>query len=80
MSKTLTVGPKGQVVIPAELRRELGIEPGDKVVVEREDDALKITSRKLIISKLRGKYADLGASLSEELLAERRAEAEAKGW
>ena len=27
------VGPKGQVVIPAEARDELGFKPGDKVVV-----------------------------------------------
>ena len=27
-----TVGERGQVVIPAEARQELGIEPGDKVL------------------------------------------------
>ncbi|MCL2280566.1 AbrB/MazE/SpoVT family DNA-binding domain-containing protein [Candidatus Saccharibacteria bacterium] len=27
------VGPKGQVVIPAEAREELGFRPGDKVMV-----------------------------------------------
>ncbi len=26
------VGPKGQIVIPAEAREEFGIQPGDKVV------------------------------------------------
>ncbi len=30
-----TVGAKGQIVIPAEARRELGIEEGDKLVVLR---------------------------------------------
>ncbi len=30
---TATVGPKGQIVIPIEARRRLGIKPGDKVVV-----------------------------------------------
>ncbi len=28
-----TVGEKGQVVLSAKLRRELGIEPGDKIAV-----------------------------------------------
>ncbi len=30
-----TVGSKGQIVIPAEARRELGIEEGDKLVILR---------------------------------------------
>ena len=27
----VTVGPKGQVVIPAEVREEMGVKPGDKL-------------------------------------------------
>jgi AbrB family looped-hinge helix DNA binding protein len=80
VAKMMTVGPKGQIVIPAELRKELGIMPGDRLLLDLEDNTLKITSRKSVIAKLQGKYADLGVSLSEELMAERRAEAEAKGW
>jgi len=30
-----TVGEKGQVVIPAEARAELGIKPGDKILIMR---------------------------------------------
>lgn len=29
---TATVGPKGQVVIPAEVRESMGIKPGDKLI------------------------------------------------
>ncbi len=29
---TATVGPKGQVVIPAEVRESMGIKPGDKLL------------------------------------------------
>jgi AbrB family looped-hinge helix DNA binding protein len=38
MSKVIgmaTVGAKGQIVIPAEARRDLGIKEGDKLVVLR---------------------------------------------
>lgn len=28
-----TVGPKGQIVIPAEARANLGLKPGDKVII-----------------------------------------------
>ncbi|MEJ5252043.1 MAG: AbrB/MazE/SpoVT family DNA-binding domain-containing protein [Chthonomonadetes bacterium] len=31
----VTVGERGQIVIPAEARRDLGIEPGDKLIVMR---------------------------------------------
>lgn len=30
---TVTVGTKGQIVIPAEARKKLGIEPGEKLLV-----------------------------------------------
>ena len=30
---TATIGTKGQIVIPSEAREELGLNPGDKVVV-----------------------------------------------
>lgn len=30
-----TVGERGQIVIPAEARAEMGIEPGDKVLIMR---------------------------------------------
>lgn len=35
---TVTVGPKGQVVIPAEVREGMGIKPGDKLVALYFDD------------------------------------------
>lgn len=39
---THKVGPKGQVVIPKELRDELGIEPGDEVSFWREGDHVAV--------------------------------------
>jgi AbrB family looped-hinge helix DNA binding protein len=32
---SVTVGERGQIVIPAEARGEMGIEPGDKLLVMR---------------------------------------------
>lgn len=59
---THRVGAKGQVVIPKELRDELGIEPGDEVTFWRHEDHLAMRpahSR----NPLRGRFA--GSSLSE---------------
>lgn len=38
----VTVTPKGQVMIPATLRKRFGIKPGRKVTVEVEGDCLVI--------------------------------------
>lgn len=45
---TVTVGPKGQVVIPAEVRERMNINPGDKLVVlylEEKQSVAFITER-----------------------------------
>jgi AbrB family looped-hinge helix DNA binding protein len=39
---TARVGPKGQIVIPQQLRAELGIQPGDEIEVWREGDHLAL--------------------------------------
>lgn len=39
---TVRVGPKGQVVVPKAIRDRLGISPGDDVVVEEADGAVRI--------------------------------------
>ncbi len=37
-ARTVKVDPKGRLSIPAELRKLLGIEPGDTLFVETEDN------------------------------------------
>jgi len=68
---THKVGPKGQVVIPKELRDALGIEPGDEVSFWRDGDhvALQPAGR----AQLRGRFAqyDLVALLEAERRADR---------
>ena len=68
---THRVGPKGQVVIPKELRDELGIEPGDEVSFWRHGDhvALRPVGHR---RPLRGRFA--GSSLVDALSAERDAD------
>ena len=66
---THRVGPKGQVVIPKELRDELGIEPGDEVDfwLHRDHVAVRPAQRR---PPLRGRFA--GSDLVGELEATRR--------
>lgn len=68
---THRVGPKGQVVIPKELRDALGIEPGDEVSFWREDD--RVTIRPASPRRpLRGRFR--GSSLVDVLADERAAD------
>lgn len=80
-TKEVELGPKGRVVIPAEIRAKLQVQPGDKLLFIEENGEVRLTTRRAIVGSLRGAFKlPGGRSLSEELLAERRAEAEAKGW
>jgi AbrB family looped-hinge helix DNA binding protein len=71
---THRVGPKGQVVIPKELRDELGIEPGDEVSFWRHDDHVAV--RPAGRTQLRGRFRDhdLVAVLQDERRRDRARE------
>lgn len=45
---TVTVSDKGQVVIPAAIRRRLGLEPGSKLDFELEGDSIRMRPSKSI--------------------------------
>ena len=38
----LTVSSRGQITLPASMRKHLGITPGDSVIVEESDGALQL--------------------------------------
>lgn len=68
----------GQVVIPAEYRRELGLAPGDEVIIRLEEGELRIMTRAEAVRRaqaLVNRHVKRRCSLVEELSAERRAEA-----
>lgn len=70
---TFRVGPKGQVVIPHQLRAELGIEPGDEVEFWQDGDHVAVrpvSARRPLI----GRFA--GSGLVEDLEREREADRE----
>ena len=74
----LRVNENGRVVIPAAFRRALGINAGDEIVLRMEDDELRITTLKRRLERaqrLVRKHVKPGASLVDELIAERREEA-----
>ncbi|MBK5224372.1 MAG: AbrB/MazE/SpoVT family DNA-binding domain-containing protein [Acidimicrobiia bacterium] len=68
---TRRVGPKGQVVIPKELREELGIEPGGEVTFWLHGDHIAVRPA-WHRRPLRGRFR--GSPLVDELAAERSAD------
>ena len=75
---TVTVGPDGRILVPVELRRTLGLQPGTRLVARIKDERLILERRDVILRRLQERFAVIppGVSLVEELLAERRHEAE----
>jgi antitoxin PrlF len=72
---TQRVGTKGQVVIPKDLRDELGLQPGSEVDFERDGDTVRIRHAGAAATRgLRGRYrsSGLAAALLEDRQRERR--------
>jgi AbrB family looped-hinge helix DNA binding protein len=69
---------EGRLVIPAGLRKALGLRPGQEVLLRRTDTGLELTTFDAAVKQFQDRVAGLvpaGTSLVTELIAERRAEA-----
>ncbi len=73
MVETVTVTSKGQVTIPSRLRRELRIVEGERLLITREGNAIKIVPLPKL-SRLAGIDAEVfrGRKPSKEIEATRR--------
>ncbi len=68
----------GRVVIPAEIRKALGLKEGDIVLWELADGEARLTTRRERLRRAQAlvrQYVPEGVSLVDELTTERRAEA-----
>ena len=75
----VTIGDRGRIVLPSSIRSALGLEPGTRMLVSAEDDgSLTLRPYRAVAEESRGLFSGLvkGGSLVDELLAERRAEAD----
>jgi AbrB family looped-hinge helix DNA binding protein len=75
MASSAVMSSKGQLVIPAKLREELGFKAGVRVVFKKQGKGLLIEPGSYeAVMALRGKYAGLG--LEESFAGYRRQEQE----
>jgi len=75
---SVELGARGRLVLPAAVRRDLELSTGSRLVLTVEPDgSLRLTSASARASRLRGLLAGVNPErrLTEELIAERRAEA-----
>jgi AbrB family looped-hinge helix DNA binding protein len=73
------VGERGRFVLPAALRRRLGVDEGDLLLLEvLEGDTLRIRKAADVAAEGRGLFRELAPELdlAAELVEDRRAEAE----
>jgi AbrB family looped-hinge helix DNA binding protein len=57
--RVATITAKGQVTIPVEIRRLLGLEPGDRVVFRVREDAVEIESAAMTLEDAFGAVVPL---------------------
>jgi len=75
----LKLSENGRVVIPAHVRKDLGVESGGEILLERQKDGYRLTTRRQRIKEAQEtirRYIKPGVSLVDELIAERREAAE----
>lgn len=75
---TVRVGPDGRILVPVELRRQLGLTAGTPLVAHVEDDRLVLERRDGVLKRLQAQFAAVPpeVSLVDELIADRLREAE----
>ena len=77
---TTRLEKSGRILIPAAVRRQLGLSEGSQVLLKVEESGtLQVTSRSQALAKVREeirKYIPAGQDLAGELIRDRRAEVE----
>lgn len=71
------LGAQGRLVIPAALRKRLGVDKGDTLLAHVDEGRIVLEKAESVKRRLKGRFAVLGkkVSLADELIADRRAEA-----
>lgn len=72
----IRLGPQGRLVVPAELRKELGLTEGAELAIRSDGRRLILEPRREVLRRLRRRFAAPGAmSLADRLSADRDGEA-----
>lgn len=75
----IKVDQVGRVVIPVELRKQLGIQTGDEVILEADERGIHIYTRLQALREAQDYFCSLAPAdliMSDELIRQRREEVE----
>lgn len=70
----IALGQNGRVVIPAKVRKSLGLKQGQHLRLHLEGQKIILEKTDGIIHKLQSRFGSIKQSLSEELIQDRRQE------
>jgi AbrB family transcriptional regulator (stage V sporulation protein T) len=68
----------GRIVIPAEVRQELGVSEGDELLLTRSEHGIRVTTVDQVVREAQAYFRQFkrpGESVIDELIREREAEA-----
>ena len=77
--RLLHMDKQGRLIIPADLRKALEVEPNSDLIATLEGKQLVLRPRGTTERELWEMFSNVEGSLKDELLGERRAEAEREG-
>jgi AbrB family looped-hinge helix DNA binding protein len=76
---SVKVEKSGRILIPAAIRRQFDLKEGTEMILRVDEDGIRLGTREQALARIRKelrRYIPEGSCLSEELIQERRAEAE----
>ena len=78
-TETVVLGESGRIVLPAAIRKEYGLEPGERLTVTSQGGEIRIMSRKMALESIRAGIIKKRGSLKgilDEFLSEKHEEAQ----
>jgi AbrB family looped-hinge helix DNA binding protein len=76
---SVKIEKSGRILIPAAVRRQLGLKEGTEMILRVDETGIQMGTREQALARIHERlrrYIPEGRILSEELIQERRAEAE----
>jgi AbrB family transcriptional regulator, stage V sporulation protein T len=78
MTEMVVLGESGRIVLPAQIRKEFGLKPGDRLTVISDKGSIRIMTRRMALESIQAgiiKHRGSLTGLLDEFIAERRQEA-----